>query len=196
MPMRYDFKSLMARLNDAAPVHAASMASIFLAIDSQRRLAMYLDSLAESLTAAPECADLELRPVEFLVSPSGTADALEPEIPGRPASAFPAGGYAHVNPMTILSGLASIAIGFFQSAQFQSLLRTAFKTGGLWLYMHTPGLPHDPASPGAAEFVSQVVGAGMFGYGIILSAVAHSGNGSPSTGTAAGPNAMPKPSGV
>lgn len=87
----------------------------------------------------------------------------------------------------IIGGVASAAIGFFQSPQFQSVIRTALKAGGTWIAVKS-GMHADQQ----VQFVGQVVGFGLMGWGLILSAVTHSSFGSSITGTAAGPNAVQK----
>jgi hypothetical protein len=96
------------------------------------------------------------------------------------ANAFPAAlGWLHL-----------AALSFFQSAQFQSIVRSSLKMGGLylWLFAH-PGT--DPNSAAALNFANEIAGIGLIGYGLILSYVAHSGKGAPISGTASAPAAAP-----
>lgn len=161
MPLQYDFRSLMTRLNEVAPIHQSSMASIFLAIDSQRRLAMYLDSLEPSLTREPECADVELRPVEFSWHPDRTAPRLARKIHGEPASTFLARGLSQVN------FIATLIIATLRSPQFQSLARSTFKILGTWVTAKA-------ASAGFnADDLNTILGLFLGVFGLGWSAVAH-----------------------
>ena len=96
-------------------------------------------------------------------------------------------GKARVFNVDKLPSLAfSFLIAFFQSAQFQTIVRSALKMGGLWLYLHVVPIA-DQTAAAQLEFINQVIGGGLIAWGLILSMVVHAGHGTPATGTSGGP---------
>ena len=111
--------------------------------------------------------------------------AFQSRVTGR-SQTVPGPGDAVESAQAIPSAVFGFLIAFFQSAQFQTLVRTALKMGGLWLYLHTVPIA-DQTAAAQLEFINQVIGGGLIAWGLILSVIVHAGHGNAATGTSRGP---------
>ena len=140
--------------------------------------------LSDDLTVWPKSESFR-RP-EMALRP-----AFHSRVTGR-SQTVPGLGAAVEFAQAVPSAVFGFLIAFFQSAQFQSLVRTALKTGGLWLYMHTVPIA-DQTAAAQLEFVNQVIGGGLIAWGLILSVIVHAGHGNAATGTSGGPISTSQP---